>query len=142
MKRIDLKLNSKKYKIVYNRENHKKDVANYLTIPYKDHYIIEMWGVKANLITKGSVISPKINKLISELKLHPLTKFTHQFTPHGVTGFVILQESHLSIHTWPELLYVHMEVLTCSKDVRFSVLDSLIESQFSPEYYEIAELIY
>ena len=142
MQKIDLKINSKKYKIVYDRKKHYKKVANYLKIPYKDHFIIEMWGVKPDLIGKVDEIKMRVDKFVSKLKLHPLTKFTHQFTPHGVTGFVIVQESHLSIHTWPELLYVHMEVLTCSKNVNFSGLDGLIESLFSPEYYEIAELIY
>ena len=38
----------------------------------------------------------------------------HQFDPHGVTGAVILAESHLAIHTWPELGAVTLDVYVCN----------------------------
>jgi len=38
---------------------------------------------------------------------------THLFEPQGVTGFVLLAESHISIHTWPELGYAAVDVYTC-----------------------------
>ena len=37
----------------------------------------------------------------------------HQFEPVGVTGTVLLAESHLAIHTWPELAYVALDVYVC-----------------------------
>jgi S-adenosylmethionine decarboxylase proenzyme len=38
----------------------------------------------------------------------------HQFEPYGVTGTVILEESHLAIHTWPELGGVTLDVYVCN----------------------------
>ena len=38
----------------------------------------------------------------------------HQFSPHGVTGTVLLAESHLAIHTWPESGYVTLDVYVCN----------------------------
>jgi S-adenosylmethionine decarboxylase len=37
----------------------------------------------------------------------------HRFEPQGVSGTVILAESHLSIHTWPEKQYAAMDFYTC-----------------------------
>lgn len=37
----------------------------------------------------------------------------HQFVPHGVTGVVLLSESHLSVHTWPESAFVAADVYVC-----------------------------
>ncbi|RMG60108.1 MAG: adenosylmethionine decarboxylase [Bacteroidetes bacterium] len=37
----------------------------------------------------------------------------HQFAPQGVSGVVIIEESHLTIHTWPELGYAAIDVFTC-----------------------------
>lgn len=37
----------------------------------------------------------------------------HQFKPQGVTGVVLLSESHLSIHTWPENKYAALDLFTC-----------------------------
>lgn len=40
----------------------------------------------------------------------------HQFSPVGVTGVVLLAESHLSVHTWPELRFVAVDVYVCDFD--------------------------
>ncbi len=37
----------------------------------------------------------------------------HRFTPQGVSGTVVIAESHLSIHTWPENGYVAVDIYTC-----------------------------
>ena len=37
----------------------------------------------------------------------------HQFHPQGVTGFALLAESHLSIHTWPETGVAKCDIFTC-----------------------------
>ena len=39
---------------------------------------------------------------------------THKFEPQGVTGFALLAESHLSIHTWPEKGVAKCDIFTCS----------------------------
>ncbi len=37
----------------------------------------------------------------------------HKFSPQGVSGTVVISESHLSIHTWPEKRYVAVDIFTC-----------------------------
>ena len=41
----------------------------------------------------------------------------HRFLPHGVSGVVIVSESHLTIHTWPEYGYAAVDVFTCGDHV-------------------------
>src|SRR5690606_5975188 len=41
----------------------------------------------------------------------------HQFSPQGVSGVVVISESHLAIHTWPELRYASIDVYTCGDRV-------------------------
>jgi S-adenosylmethionine decarboxylase len=41
----------------------------------------------------------------------------HRFSPQGVSGVVVISESHLSIHTWPELGYAALDVFTCGEKV-------------------------
>jgi S-adenosylmethionine decarboxylase proenzyme len=41
----------------------------------------------------------------------------HRFSPQGVSGVVIIAESHLSIHTWPEYGYAAVDVFTCGTSV-------------------------
>ncbi len=42
----------------------------------------------------------------------------HQFNPHGVSGGVIIAESHLFIHTWPECGYAAVDIFTCGDSVQ------------------------
>lgn len=39
----------------------------------------------------------------------------HRFQPHGVSGVVVIAESHLAIHTWPEVGYAAIDVYTCGE---------------------------
>jgi len=41
----------------------------------------------------------------------------HHFSPHGVSGAVIISESHLTIHTWPEYAYAAVDLFTCGDSV-------------------------
>lgn len=43
-----------------------------------------------------------------------VTDFFHQFSPHGVSGVVVIAESHLAIHTWPERGFAAVDLFTCS----------------------------
>ena len=42
----------------------------------------------------------------------------HEFTPIGVSGFVVITESHLAIHTWPEHHYAAVDIFTCGNEVK------------------------
>jgi S-adenosylmethionine decarboxylase proenzyme len=37
----------------------------------------------------------------------------HYFTPQGVSGVIVIAESHLAIHTWPEYEYAAVDIFTC-----------------------------
>lgn len=41
----------------------------------------------------------------------------HKFSPQGISGVVVISESHLAIHTWPELGYAAVDVFTCGERV-------------------------
>jgi S-adenosylmethionine decarboxylase proenzyme len=41
----------------------------------------------------------------------------HHFSPQGVTGVVVVAESHLAIHTWPEFGYASVDIFTCGTRV-------------------------
>lgn len=51
----------------------------------------------------------------------------HQFDPHGVTCLVLLSESHLSIHTWPEKGSAAVDIFTCGDAKPRKGLQKLLE---------------
>ncbi|MGA1843017.1 MAG: adenosylmethionine decarboxylase [bacterium] len=53
----------------------------------------------------------------------------HMFNPHGVSGVVIIAESHFAIHTWPEYGYAAVDLFTCGEQVDpWKAFESLKES--------------
>lgn len=43
----------------------------------------------------------------------PLNVTIHKFFPRGITGVILLAESHIAIHTWPERNYISIDLFTC-----------------------------
>ncbi len=46
-----------------------------------------------------------------------INSFFYHFTPQGVSGTVVIAESHLNIHTWPEYNYAAIDLFTCGVDL-------------------------
>ena len=56
----------------------------------------------------------------------------HHFSPHGVSGVVVIAESHIAVHTWPEHRYLAVDIFTCGTGCSPEKMqESLIES-FQP----------
>ena len=56
----------------------------------------------------------------------------HQFSPYGVSGVVVIQESHLTIHTWPEFGYAAIDIFTCGDidmDAGIKYLEKALQSR-------------
>lgn len=51
--------------------------------------------------------------------------YTHRFQPHGVSGVAVLAESHISVHTWPELGYGAFDVFMCGQTDPWQAVDVL-----------------
>ncbi len=61
-----------------------------------------------------------------------VTEAFHHFSPHGVSGAVIIAESHLAVHTWPEFGYAAVDLFTCgdsvSSEIGFNYLRQAIQA--------------
>ena len=59
----------------------------------------------------------------------------HRFIPHGVSGVVVIAESHLSIHTWPEIGYAAVDIYTCG-----SHTDPMVTLQYLRDKFHCARM--
>ena len=64
----------------------------------------------------------------------------HPFSPHGVSGVVVIAESHLSIHTWPEYGYAAADIFTCGITVKPETAAEIIVKRLGAARYEIKEV--
>lgn len=54
----------------------------------------------------------------------------HTFSPHGVSGVVVIAESHVAIHTWPEHGYAAVDIFTCGETIDPWVIQKYLEVEF------------
>ena len=80
------------------------------------HILAEFYGVKSLHLAKVEQVKQIVEKAVKEAPVNRLKSHYHQFSPYGVTGFVLLAESHVSIHTWPEKNYLALDVFTCGNE--------------------------
>ncbi len=64
----------------------------------------------------------------------------HRFSPQGVSGVVVISESHLAIHTWPEYGYAAVDVFTCGDRVDPWDAVQYIVSRFGATRYRTQEV--
>ena len=77
------------------------------------HIISDLYGCDPEKLKDMERIKYVLEMIIQQSELTTITSHFHQFNPCGVTGFVLLSESHLAIHTWPEYGYVSVDVYSC-----------------------------
>jgi S-adenosylmethionine decarboxylase len=77
------------------------------------HIIVELSDCDADILSDVDKVTKILVTAAQEAKAEVLQTAFHRFTPQGVSGVVVIAESHLSIHTWPELGYAAMDIYTC-----------------------------
>jgi spermidine synthase len=65
----------------------------------------------------------------------------HHFSPFGVSGVVVIQESHLAIHTWPEYGYAAVDIFTCGNEVDPWISYKFLEKAFEADYASAMEML-
>ena len=77
------------------------------------HLIAEFYGCDFDVLNNVEDIKTHMCDAATKIGATVLGDKFHQFTPQGVSGTVVIAESHLSIHTWPEVGYVAVDIFTC-----------------------------
>ena len=78
-----------------------------------DHFLLNLYGCDAEKLNNEKFLSEMLERAVVEGKMTLLNLITHKFEPHGITAVALLSESHISIHTWPELGMAVCDIFTC-----------------------------
>ena len=82
------------------------------------HCILELYGCPHDILNDEALVRDAVVQA-SEKSLSTLLQLSsHRFDPQGVTAVGLLAESHISIHTWPELGYAACDIFTCGASAR------------------------
>ena len=104
------------------------------------HLIVEFFNCDFDVINDEKFLESVLVKGLNEAGGRIIWKFFYKFHPYGVTGVILIAESHLSIHTWPEKGYVAIDIFTCgSKMDPWKAYKRIVE-EIKPKRVRVLEL--
>jgi len=98
----------------------------------------DFWS--GRIIEEPKEIRRILTEAVKKAKNIPLEITIHKFSPQGITGVILLAESHISIATWPEINYVAIDIFTCGeKSMPYKALE-YFKKEFKPKIVEVQEI--
>lgn len=102
------------------------------------HLLAEFWGGK--IVENPKQFEKILIEAAKKARNTPLEVAIHKFQPQGITGIVLLAESHLSIHSWPEWSYLAIDVFTCGIKAKPYQTLNYLRKTFQPKRVKIKEI--
>lgn len=103
------------------------------------HFLIEFFGCGAQQLDDIAFWKGILTKAIEESDVSILNEHFYKFTPHGITGYLLLSASHVSIHTWPEYGYAACDVFSCGGEDETTKIVQHIKSGLRHEKINIKD---
>lgn len=105
------------------------------------HFLLNIYGCSFESLNDATSIENILKDAAILGKTTIINYIAHQFTPQGVTGLVLLSESHISIHTWPERGYACIDFFSCNMNSPFTKVRDFILDKFNCTDYSYSETI-
>ena len=99
-----------------------------------DHFIAEFHGCDTSVLNDIEKISAIMNRAVEISGATMIQPFFHRFSPHGISGIIVVAESHFAIHTWPEHAYAAVDIFSCGTFGYIEALRSISSSLKSESY--------
>lgn len=81
------------------------------------HWLLEMYACDVKKLGKVAFIQEMLSNAARVSGATIVNENFHQFSPYGVSGVVVIEESHFTIHTWPEHGYAAIDFFTCGDSI-------------------------
>jgi S-adenosylmethionine decarboxylase len=85
-----------------------------MSSPLALHTLLELHGCDPALLKDAEALRPLLLDAVRAGHGTVVTEIFHNFSPHGVSGVIVIAESHVAIHTWPEHGYAAVDIFSCS----------------------------
>lgn len=103
------------------------------------HILVEFIGCNPDILNDVAITEKGMINAATEAGATVIQSSFHHFSPYGVSGVVVIQESHLAIHTWPEYQYAAVDLFTCGTSVDPWVSFDFLRKVFQAQNYSALE---
>lgn len=94
------------------------------------HLLVDLRDCSTEAIKDLEYVKDSLVKAAKEASATIVDVSFHEFNPFGISGMVVIAESHLSIHTWPEYGYAAVDIFTCGDLIKPEIAASYLIERF------------
>lgn len=95
------------------------------------HILVEFYGCPEEVMKDNALIERVMNEAAEASGATIVGSHFHTFNPYGVSGVIVIAESHFTIHTWPEYGYAAIDIFTCG-----DIIDNLLAFDYMKKYFK------
>ncbi len=81
------------------------------------HLLAEFYDCDTRIINDVKLLETIMKDAVLKIGATIVNVSFHTFNPHGVSGFIVIAESHLAVHTWPEYNFASIDIYTCGETI-------------------------
>ncbi len=104
------------------------------------HVILELYDCDKELIDSETLVHEVLLEAARIANATVISSTFHQFSPQGVSGMIIIEESHFSIHTWPEHGYAAIDMFTCGDILDNNSAVDYVKDRFKAKSIYMADM--
>lgn len=102
--------------------------------------LVEFYDCVQSKLNNVSFVETSMIEAAEASKATIISHNFHKFSPYGVSGVVIIAESHIAIHTWPEYLYGAVDIFTCGETIDPWVIQEKLKESFESKNVSSMEM--
>lgn len=104
------------------------------------HFLVEYFNCNKDILNDARLIEESMKFAANKSGATVVNSVFHHFNPHGVSGVVVIAESHFTIHTWPEYHFAAADFFTCGQDIDSDSAIETLRIALKSDTYERQEI--
>ncbi|MEW6288119.1 MAG: adenosylmethionine decarboxylase [Chloroflexota bacterium] len=110
------------------------------TLKLGEHYIFDLSNCNQEILLDSERSYSLFAQAVRESGLTVVDEGFYKFSPHGFTCFLLLAESHASLHAWPEHGYCAIDIFTCAIGMDMMPLLMRIKEAFGADDFSLRKI--
>lgn len=94
------------------------------------HLLLELYDCSSEILNNLETVKATLVEAAKRAEATIIDVVFHEFNPFGISGVVVIAESHLSIHTWPEYRYAAVDIFSCGETLKPAEAAAYLVEQF------------